>query len=424
MRIAFISLGCAKALVDTETMMGILRSHGHEITPEIEGADVVVINTCSFIESARKETEKTLKEVFSLGKRIVLAGCYVNRYREELRRRFPELLSWVSTENIWKIEEAIKGRVSHSTGLYLQDSKTPRLISTPPSWAYLKISEGCSRGCTFCAIPNIRGPYRSRTVEDIVEEAKRLEAEGRLEINIISQDTTYFGGDRGKRDIVPLIEALLSKTEKVWVRLLYLYPSEGIYELFPLFSERRLLPYFDIPLQHSNKRILRAMGRPWDGERYLELINRIRDEVEEAVIRTSLIVGFPGEGPREFEELLKWIERAKFDRLGVFTYSREEGTPAYSLGDPVSKKEKERRAAIVSELQAEISKDKNEKMVGKKLKVLIEGKTPEGVYFGRSLHFAPEVDGGIYILGEVKGQGFERVRITHAHIYDLEGETE
>lgn len=424
MRIAFISLGCAKALVDTETMMGILKSHGHKITPEIERADVVVINTCSFIESARKETEETIKEISSLGKRIVLAGCYVNRYRKELKKRFPELLSWVSTENIWEIEEAIKGRIPSSAGLYLQDSKTPRLISTPPSWAYLKISEGCSRGCTFCAIPSIRGPYRSRSIEDIVEEAKRLEADGRLEINIISQDTTYFGGDRGKRELVPLIEALLSETKRIWIRLLYLYPSEAIYELLPLFSERRLLPYFDIPLQHFNKKILRAMGRPWDGERYLDLINRIRDEVEDAVIRTSLIVGFPGEGPGEFEELLKWVERAKFDRLGVFTYSREEGTPSYSLGDPVSEKEKEKRAAMVAELQAEISKEKNEKMVGRRLKVLVEGKTPEGVYFGRSHHFAPEVDGGIYILGDVKKQGFEMVRITHAHIYDLEGEIE
>ncbi len=403
-------------------MMGILKAKGHEITPEVEKADIVVINTCSFIEGARRETEETVREITALGKKIVLAGCYVNRYRSELKKRFPGLFSWVSTEEIWEIEEAIKGKVIPYKGLYLQDAKTPRLVSTPPSWAYLKISEGCSRGCTFCAIPSIRGPYRSREIEDIVQEARALEDQGRLEINIISQDTTYFGGDRGKREIGPLIEALLSGTDRAWIRLLYLYPSENLHEILPLFSEERLLPYFDIPLQHSDKKILRAMGRPWDGEKYLELINRIRDTVRDAVIRTSVIVGFPGEGPREFDGLLRWIERARFDRLGVFSYSREEGTTAYPLGDTVDQREKERRATVVAELQAEISREKNEKMVGRELYVLVEGKTPEGVYFGRSHHFAPEVDGGIYILGEVMAEGFVKIKITHAHTYDLEGE--
>ncbi len=422
MRVAFISLGCAKALVDTEIMMGILKENGHSITPEIESADVVVVNTCSFIEDARKETEETIEEVLSLGKRIVIAGCYVNRYRKALNKRFPGIYSTVSTEEISKIEDAIHGMKPHYDGFYLQSHTTPRLISTPPSWAYLKISEGCSRGCAFCAIPKIRGFYRSRSIEDISIEAKRLEEGGRLEMDIISQDTTYFGNDRGKSEIIPLLEKILSNTKKSWIRLLYLYPSEEILKILPLFSEKRLLPYFDIPFQHANRDVLKSMGRPWDGRKYLELIEKIRDSVEDATIRTSLIVGFPTEGPAEFDELLNWVYKARIDRLGIFTYSREKGTKAYALGDPVGAEEKSRRAELIAQAQIEISKEKNRRMVGRELEVVVEGKLGGDISFARSSHFAPEVDGGIYIRGKTSLGEFAKIKINSSSIYDLEGE--
>ncbi|MCD6455156.1 MAG: 30S ribosomal protein S12 methylthiotransferase RimO [Candidatus Aminicenantes bacterium] len=422
MRVAFISLGCAKALVDTEIMMGILSEKGHEITSSLESANVVVVNTCSFIDLAREETEQTVRDILKKGKKVIMVGCYVNRFREILKKKFPGLHLVLSTEEITFIEDALYGKEPVFKGYFLPSSRTPRLISTPPSWAYLKISEGCSRGCTFCTIPSIRGPYRSREIEDIAEEARRLEEQGRLEINIISQDTTFFGGDRGRKDLKALLEEVLSKTKKSWIRLLYLYPSETLLEILPLFSEKRLVPYFEIPLQHASKKVLKSMGRPWDGEKYLEIIETIRENVKEATIRTSLIVGFPTEGKREFLELLRWVERAKVDRLGVFTYSREKGTSAYALGDRVTKREKQRRAEEIIEIQKNIIAEKHEKMVGRIFDVLVEGQTPEGVYFGRSVHFAPEVDGGIYITGKAIPNKFNKVKITHSILYDLEGE--
>ena len=420
MKIGFISLGCAKALVDSEIMMGKLREEGHTIVPSLDEADLVVINTCAFLREARKESLSTIEEVVEKGKPVVVAGCMVNWLGEELRRKFPSLISLVGTEDVERITEAIKGKIPGSEGYYLPSSKTPRFLSTPPSWVYMKISEGCSRRCSFCIIPKIRGPYRSREINDLVQEAKILEERGVAEINLISQDSTYFGKERGE-NLKQLLEALLRSTRKVRFRLLYLYPSSVVDEILPLFSHPRLLSYFDIPFQHSHPEVLRSMGRPGSGEDYLRLIEKIRQRVEDATIRTSLIVGFPTEGREEFRHLVAWVKRAEIDRLGVFKYSREKGSSAWPLGDPVSEEEKEKRVGEVLEVQREISLNKHRKMVGRVLEVLVEGKVQDGIYFARSSHFAPEVDGGIYVLGELKGP-WARVKITHAHPYDLEGE--
>ncbi len=419
MKIAFISLGCAKALVDSEIMMGKLRGEGHEITPSLEEADLVVINTCAFLRQARRESFETIEEVLTRKKPVVVAGCLVNWLGEELKRKYPELVSLVGTEEVEQIDKAVSGKTPEKGGLYLPTSRSPRLLSTPPTWAYLKISEGCSRGCTFCIIPKIRGPYRSRPVHDIVEEARILEERGIQEINLISQDSSSFGRDTGE-NLGVLLEALLTSTESVRFRLLYLYPSDTIRDILPLFSHPRLLPYFDIPFQHSHRKVLKAMGRPGDGEDYLRMIDDIRTRVKDPTIRTTLIVGFPAEGEKEFRHLLRWIKRAEVDRLGVFPYSREKGSSAWSLGDPVSPKEKERRVEEVMETQREISFKRHRAMIGREMEVLVEGMVREGVYFARSSHFAPEVDGGIYILGRIEGP-WARVKITHAHPYDLEG---
>jgi len=419
-KIAFISLGCAKALVDTEIMMGVLKERGHFITPSLQEAEAVVINTCAFLQKARRESDETIEEVLSKGKKVVVAGCYVNWERERLKKKFPGVYGFLGTEEIEQIEKAIKGEEVRACGLYLPRWNTPRVTSTPPSWAYVKISEGCSRRCTFCIIPKIRGPYRSRPIQDVVREVRRLEEAGFAEANLISQDTVSFGTDRGE-NLRGLLEALLRGTEKIWIRLLYLYPSPDLMKILPLFQEPRLLPYFDIPFQHSHPEILKRMGRPWDGRKYLDMVEEIRQKVKDPTIRTSLIVGFPGEGPEEFQHLKEWLKRAEIDRLGVFKYSRERGASAYGLGDPVPDEEKERRAREIMEIQAEISSRRLTLMVGREEEVVVEGKVREGVYFARSRHFAPEVDGGIYVLGEIEGPR-ARVRITHAHTYDLEGE--
>ncbi len=427
MKVSFVSLGCAKALVDTEVMMGLVEEAGGEITPKVEEADFVVINTCSFIYEAKQETEETLREFLKSGKKVIVVGCYVNRYREKLKKEFPQIYALVDTEQIHRILDVLKGKkLSPSHKLYLMDCRTPRKLSTPSSWAYLKISEGCSHSCSFCAIPFIRGPYRSREPEDIAEEARKLEELGVLEINLVSQDTSYYYQDKGEKRIARLVKKIIDSTKRVWIRLLYLYPEEVTDELIEVFQESRVASYFDIPFQHSHPEVLKLMGRSMDGRRSLRLLEKIRKKVEGAVIRTSLIVGFPGEGKREFEDLVSWVKTAQFDRLGVFRYSPEEGTLAYKLGDPVPFEEKKRRQDLILQVQSEISARKNARKVGRTYEVLIEGTLMDApdYYFARSYEFAPEVDGGIYVrkTREASLNDFAKVKITHSYTYDLEGE--
>lgn len=427
MKVSFVSLGCAKTLVDTEVMMGLVEEAGGEITPRVEDADFVVINTCSFIYEAKRETEETLREFLKSGKKVIVVGCYVNRYREKLKKEFPEIYALVDTEQIHRILDVLKGKkLSPPRKLYLMDCRTPRKLSTPSSWAYLKISEGCSHSCSFCAIPFIRGPYRSREPEDIAEEARKLEEQGVLEINLVSQDTSYYYQDKGEKRIARLVKKIIDSTKRVWIRLLYLYPEEVTDELIEVFQESRIASYFDIPFQHSHPEVLKLMGRSMDGRRSLRLLEKIRKKVEGAVIRTSLIVGFPGEGEREFEDLVNWVKAAQFDRLGVFRYSPEEGTLAYKLGDPVPFEEKKRRQDLILQVQSEISARKNARKVDRTYEVLIEGTLMDApdYYFARSYEFAPEVDGGIYVR-KTKGvslNDFAKVKITHSYTYDLEGE--
>ncbi len=400
--IALISLGCAKNLVDSEVMLGALKKAGFRILPRPEDADVVVVNTCGFIGPAREEAEETLAAVVGLkradpGKRIVAAGCYVERDRAALERKFPGVDAWTGVRSFDEIAAIVEGRpISGPDRTFLYSDASPRLVSTPGSWAYVKISEGCSHRCGFCAIPSIKGPYVSRSAASIVREARTLGALGVKEIDLISHDTTWFGRDRGIRNGLRALLERLSRVPRIeWIRFLYGYPEEITAPLLEVMAGPKICRYFDIPFQHADPRLIKAMRRGLDGARALRLIERIRARLPGAAIRTSLIVGFPGEGKREFAALRRFIEEARFDHLGVFAYSPEKGTPACALPETVSPGEKEDRRREIMALQSRISLAHNERRLGRTIDVLVEGPDAEapGRWTGRGRFQAPEVDG-------------------------------
>ncbi len=420
MKIAVVSLGCAKNLVDTEVLLGKFKSSGVEITQDPKEADLILINTCGFIEEAKRESIEAILDATETGKRVLVMGCLVERYEKELKKEIPEVEAFFGTES-W--EEVLK-----HLGLSSKYSETHRLLTTPRSYAYVKISEGCNRLCSFCAIPKIRGRQRSRPVEDIVEEVKRLSDLGVKEAVLISQDTTHYGKDLyGEVKLVQLLEEL-EKIEGIeWIRLLYLYPSEVTDDLLDFVaSSEKVLPYFDIPLQHVSERVLRSMRRGY-GERFARsIVEKILTKVPNAVLRTTFIVGYPEEEEEDFKKLLEFVEEGHFFWVGVFTYSREEGTRAWDLGDPVPEGEKLERKEAVLEVQKEITKKKNGSFVGKKLKVLVDGFSEEfpTVPKGRAYIHAPEVDGCVYLdneLGNIKPGDIVEAEITQASDYDLGG---
>jgi len=433
-KVALVSLGCAKNLVDSEVMLGHLKRAGWVPCARAEDADVVIVNTCGFIGPAREEAEETLTKVLELKradphKKVVATGCYVERDRARLEAKFPGMDAWTGVRSFDKIAAIVAGRpVSVADRTFLYSDASPRLISTPGTWAYVKISEGCSHRCGFCAIPLIKGPYVSRSAASIVREVRTLASLGVKEIDLISHDTTGFGRDRGLRDgLARLLERLDLIPGIEWLRFLYGYPEEITGRLLDAMAGSKVCRYLDIPFQHADPGLLKAMKRGMDGSRALRLLDRIRTKLPGAAVRTSLIVGFPGEGKREFSSLRRFVEEARFDHLGVFTYSPEEGTAVRGLPDGVSREEKEDRCREIMALQADISLAHNESRLGRTIDVLVEGPdavTP-GRWTGRGRFQAPEVDGLVHFAlppGSAEPPSpIVRVELDSAGAYDLSG---
>ena len=410
MNFAFISLGCSKNLVDSENLTGILVNRkGFQLTNDIEEADMVLINTCGFIGDAKKESIETILEVAEYKqqnlKKIVVCGCLAQRYAEELLQEIPEIDAVIGTGEIDKIERVVdeilqdKKVVETKSFDFLPNADTDRLLTTPPHTAYLKISEGCNRRCTYCIIPQLRGNLRSRSKEDILEEARHLVAGGVRELNLLAQETTEYGIDRyGKKALPNLLRELVKIEELDWIRSYYMFPKSITDELIAVMkTEEKICKYFDIPIQHISSNVLRRMGRAITGEQTKELLYKIRREIPEAVFRTSLIVGFPGETEEEFEELKSFVEEFQFDYIGVFQYSREEDTLAYTMEAQVPEEIKARRQAELINLQNEIAEAKNRKLLGREVEVLIDGISSESEYMleGRLKTQALDIDGKV-----------------------------
>jgi len=432
--VALITYGCAKNLVDSEVMLGYLSRAGYVVSPQPEDADIIVLNTCGFIQPARDEAVEGIESALAFKKKrqdrmIVVAGCFVERYRPDLERRYPGVDVWLGVKDFDHIVEALE-RKPYERGLktYLLGRETPRLLSTPSTWAYLKISEGCSHECAFCAIPLIKGAYHSRSIPSIVAEATGLARRGIKEVNLVSQDTTFFGRDRGREgELTRLLRRLADVREIRWIRLLYGYPEEITPGLLEVMKEPKICSYLDIPFQHADRGLLKSMKRSLDSRRALRLVEMIRKVLPDVAIRTSLIVGFPGEGRAEFLRLKKFVREARFDHLGVFTYSPEEGTCAFELGNPIPDSEKTRRRDEIMALQAEIAASIQQKYLQRRLDVLIDPSSSAGSegIVGRTRFQAPEVDGVVLIEGGDLTAGpirpIEKVEIISAGVYDLRG---
>ena len=394
LKVGVISLGCSKNLVDTEVLLGKLKHAGVEFANDPKKADTIIVNTCGFINPAKEEAIDYILE-YAGNKKVIVMGCLVERYKQELIKEIPEVSAYFGTESWDEILEFL--------GLE-KEGETKRLLTTPRSYAYLKISEGCNRLCSFCAIPQIRGKYRSRSMEDVIQEAKWIAQQGVKEICVVSQDTTYYGRDLyGKNAIIKLLEEFEKIDGINWIRLLYLYPTDVSDDLINYIAKSsKVLPYFDIPFQHVSSKILKSMRRGYDKNFVEKLIDKILHTIPDAVIRTSFIVGYPEESPEDFQELLEFVERGYFYWVGVFSYSAEEGTPAEQLVDKVSDEEKEKRKSIIYELQNQIIQRKNKELLGKRFKMLVDGYDEDlGIVpVGRLWFQAPEVDGVCYLETE------------------------
>ncbi|MBD2502867.1 30S ribosomal protein S12 methylthiotransferase RimO [Anabaena azotica] len=429
--IAISHLGCEKNRIDTEHMLGLLVKAGYGVDTNEELADYVIVNTCSFIEAAREESVRTLVELAEANKKIVITGCMAQHFQEQLLEELPEAVAVVGTGDYHKIvnviERAEQGErltLVSAEPTYIADETTPRYRTTTEGVAYLRVAEGCDYRCAFCIIPHLRGNQRSRTIESIVAEAEQLVAQGVQEIILISQITTNYGLDiYGKPKLAELLRAL-GKVNVPWIRMHYAYPTGLTPDVIAAIQETpNVLPYLDLPLQHSHPEVLRAMNRPWQGRVNDEIIERLKIAIPGAVLRTTLIVGFPGETEAQFEHLLQFVQRHEFDHVGVFTFSREEGTAAYKLPDQLPQEVMDERRDRLMALQQPISWRKNQQEVGKTVEVLIEQENPEnGKLIGRSGRFSPEVDGLVYVEGEAKLGTIVPVKIHSADEYDLFGQ--
>ncbi|ACC82880.1 MAG: 30S ribosomal protein S12 methylthiotransferase RimO [Nostoc sp.] len=429
--IAISHLGCEKNRIDTEHMLGMLVEAGYGVDTNEELADYVIVNTCSFIEAARQESVRTLVELAEANKKIVITGCMAQHFQEQLLEELPEAVAVVGTGDYHKIVNVIERvelgeRVKQVSiePTYIADETTPRYRTTTEGVAYLRVAEGCDYRCAFCIIPHLRGNQRSRTIESIVAEAEQLVSQGVKEIILISQITTNYGLDiYGKPKLAELLRAL-GKVDIPWIRMHYAYPTGLTPDAIAAIQETpNVLPYLDLPLQHSHPDILRAMNRPWQGRVNDGIIDRIKTALPTAVLRTTFIVGFPGETQEHFEHLLEFVQRHEFDHVGVFTFSSEEGTPAYKLPNQLAQEVMDDRRYQLMELQQPISQKKNQQEVGKIVDVLIEQENPEsGELIGRSGRFSPEVDGLVYVKGQAKLGTIVPVAIHHADTYDLYGQ--
>ena len=430
MNVGFVHLGCSKNLVDTEMTIGLFKENGYKIVNNEEEADILVINTCGFIGPAKEEAINTILEMAEYKKKrckyLIVMGCLVERYKEELSKAIPEVDLWIkysSYSTIWEqIETILKSEKENKNNLDFLD----RVITTGNNFAYLRIAEGCSNFCTYCAIPKIRGPFVSRKMEDVIEEAKKLANEGYEELIIIAQDTTKYGIDiYGESKLAELLKELCKIEKLKWIRFLYAYPETITDELIEVVkNEDKICKYFDIPIQHISNSVLKRMNRKSNGETIRTLIKRLRKEIPGVVIRTTLMVGFPGETKEDFEELYDFVKEARFERLGAFSFSKEEGTPAEKLKAQIHPMTKKSRYNKIMSLQQKIASETQQEMVGKELEVLIETKTFDGKYYvGRSYREVPDIDGLIYIEMEDKAlEGkFVKCKITKASGYDLIG---
>ena len=435
--ICLISLGCPKNLVDSETMLGALAQAGFSIVSEPEQAQAVIINTCGFSESAKKEAidqilaAVALKEAGTI-RAIIVTGCLSQRYQDEIAAAFPEVDAFLGTTSECHIVDVLKA-VWNGKNCCVFDGENdppyfgPRLQSTPPYTAYLKIAEGCNNRCTYCAIPLIRGPLRSIEQEPLLEQARSLVENGVKELIVVAQDTTAYGVDRGHRELPELLEKLSAIDGLKWIRMLYCYPDKIDDALLQTMKNHdNILPYLDIPIQHADGGVLRAMHRPGDYDSLMALIENIRTVLPDAVLRTTLIVGFPGETQEQFETLCRFVKTARFDKLGVFAYSPEEGTPAAEMEDQIDEEEKARRLDIIMQLQAAISAENLEKKIGTVLDVLVEEYDEESeCYVGRSYGDAPDIDGKVFFHAHHAEEGdILPIRITAALDYDVIGEIE
>ncbi|MGB3238329.1 MAG: 30S ribosomal protein S12 methylthiotransferase RimO [Geitlerinemataceae cyanobacterium] len=429
--IAISHLGCEKNRIDTEHMLGLLAQAGYQVDGNEELADYVIVNTCSFIQAAREESVRTLVELAEDNKKVIITGCMAQHFQEELLEELPEAVAVVGTGDYGKIVDVVQ-RVEGGERVkeispeptYIADETTPRYRTTTEGVAYLRVAEGCDYRCAFCIIPHLRGNQRSRTIESIVAEAQQLANEGVRELILISQITTNYGLDLyGKPQLAPLLRAL-GNVEVPWIRMHYAYPTGLTPEVIAAIAETpNVVPYLDLPLQHSHPEILRAMNRPWQGQVNDSIIDRIKTALPNAVMRTTFIVGFPGETEEHFQHLLEFVQRHEFDHVGVFTFSPEEGTAAYDLPNQLPQEVMDARRDALMELQQPISLKKNRAEVGKVVDVLIEEENPEtGELVGRSARFAPEVDGLVYVSGSAKLGSLVSVKITDADVYDLFGE--
>ncbi|NMG09582.1 30S ribosomal protein S12 methylthiotransferase RimO [Brasilonema sp. UFV-L1] len=429
--IAISHLGCEKNRVDTEHMLGLLVEAGYGVDSNEELADYVIVNTCSFIEAAREESVRTLVELAEANKKIVIAGCMAQHFQEQLLEELPEAVALVGSGDYHKIVDVIQQveqgkrvQLVSSQPTYIADETTPRYRTTTEGVAYLRVAEGCDYRCAFCIIPHLRGNQRSRTIESIVTEAKQLASQGVQEIILISQITTNYGIDiYGKPKLAELLRAL-GQVDVPWIRMHYAYPTGLTPDVITAIQETsNVLPYLDLPLQHSHPDILRAMNRPWQGRVNDGIIERIKETLPQAVLRTTFIVGFPGETQEHFEHLLQFVQRHEFDHVGVFTFSKEEGTPAYNLPNHLPQSIMDERRNVVMEIQQPISLKKNQLEIGKVVQVLIEQENPvTGKLIGRSSRFSCEVDGQVFVHGKARLGTIVPVAIQTADAYDLYGE--
>ncbi|MBN8560982.1 MAG: 30S ribosomal protein S12 methylthiotransferase RimO [Leptolyngbya sp. UWPOB_LEPTO1] len=428
--IAFSHLGCEKNRIDTEHMLGLLAEAGYQVDADEELADYVIVNTCSFIQAAREESVRTLVELAEADKKIVITGCMAQHFQEQLLDELPEAVALVGTGDYHKIVDVIaraeageRVKEVSQEPTYIADETTPRYRTTTEGVAYLRISEGCDYRCAFCIIPHLRGNQRSRTIESIVQEAEHLASEGVKEIILISQITTNYGLDLyGEPKLAELLRAL-GKVDIPWIRMHYAYPTGLTPKVIEAIRETpNVLPYLDLPLQHSHPEVLRAMNRPWQGRVNDGIIERLKAEIPNAVLRTTLIVGFPGETDEHFEHLKQFIQRHEFDHVGVFTFSPEEGTPAYNLPNQLPQEVMDARRDALMQLQQAISLKQNRAQISKVVDVLIEQENPQtGERIGRSARFSPDVDGLVYVEGEAALGTIVPVTIVDADIYDLYG---
>ena len=438
MNILFISLGCDKNLVDSEVMLGLLDKKGYQIVDSEEDADIIVVNTCCFIHDAKEESIQTILEMAEYKKEgklkaLIVTGCLAQRYQQEIIDEIPEVDAVLGTTSYDHIVEAVEEALAGNGHVVLEDVdalpdvKEKRLVTTGGHYAYMKIAEGCDKHCTYCIIPKLRGNYRSVPMEKLLAEAKDLADQGVQELILVAQETTVYGKDLyGEKSLHKLLRELCKISGIQWIRILYCYPEEIYDELIQTIKEEnKVCHYLDLPIQHASDAVLKRMGRRTSKAQLVEIIEKLRKEIPDISLRTTLITGFPGETQEQHEELKDFVDEMEFDRLGVFTYSPEEDTPAATMTDQIPEEVKEDRQAELMELQQEIAFDLAEDMVGREVLVMIEGKVAdENAYVGRTYKDAPNVDGLIFINTdeELMSGDFARVRVTGALEYDLIGE--